>query len=80
MQFFDRAGALERLAPFAAHHGADFYGLPRPTATVSLERRPWTVPASEPFAAPGSPAGEDIVPFWAGRELDWRLVPGEPVA
>ncbi len=30
---FEDAGALDRLEAFASHHGADFYGLPRNTAS-----------------------------------------------
>ena len=69
-ELFDRAGALERLGPFAAHHGADFYRLPRTTATVVLERRTWTVPEEQPFPGGG------IVPYWAGRELAWQVCAG----
>jgi len=66
-ELFDRAGALERLEPFAAHHGADFYRLPRNRDTVVLERRAWTVPERADFPGGGS------VPYWAGRELAWRV-------
>jgi dihydroorotase len=67
-EFFERAGALARLEAFAAHHGADFYRLPRNRATLTLERRAWRVPESLAYAG-----GETIVPFWAGRELAWRV-------
>jgi dihydroorotase len=35
---FESAGALDRLEAFASFHGADFYGLPRNTETITLER------------------------------------------
>ncbi len=35
---FDNAGALDKLEGFASFHGADFYGLPRNTDTVTLKR------------------------------------------
>ena len=67
---FEAAGALDRLEAFAAQRGADFYGLPRPTGTVTLIREPWTVPASYPF-------GDDVVvPLRAGETVAWRVVDG----
>jgi len=68
-QAFEQAGALDRLQEFASHRGADFYGLPRNTGTVTLTRKAWTVPASYAFGA-----GE-IVPMFAGQQLDWQLLP-----
>jgi len=65
---FERAGALDRLEAFASHFGPDFYGLPRNTDKVSLERKPWKVPESIPVN------GEELVPLCAGGELAWRLV------
>ena len=67
-ELFEGAGALGRLEAFAAHHGADFYRLPRNRATLTLERRPWRVPESLAYAG-----GQTIVPLWAGRELAWRV-------
>lgn len=64
---FAAAGALERLEGFASHFGADFYGLPRNTAQVTLVAEPWTLPPTLPFGA-GS-----IVPLRAGESLAFRL-------
>jgi dihydroorotase len=65
---FDAAGALGALQGFAAHHGADFYGLARNRSTVTLVREEWTVPAAYAF-------GEDeVVPLRAGETVRWRLV------
>jgi dihydroorotase len=64
---FERAGRLDRLEAFASFHGADFYGLPRNTRTVVLERRAWTVPESFPFGA------DEVVPMGAGEPLEWKL-------
>ena len=36
---FEAAGALDQLEGFASFHGADFYGLPRNTGTVTLRAR-----------------------------------------
>jgi dihydroorotase len=64
---FDRAGALERLEAFASFHGADFYGLPRNTSTVTLKREAWIVPATYPFGE------HSLVPLCAGETMHWRL-------
>ena len=65
---FDNAGALDKLEGFASHFGADFYGLPRNTGTVTLKRESWTPPESYPF-------GEaELKPLRAGEALPWRLI------
>jgi Dihydroorotase len=61
---FDEAGALVALAPFLAARGADFYGLPRPTGLLSLEKKPWTLPAES----------DGVVPMLAGMKLGWSAV------
>ncbi|HWZ64556.1 MAG TPA: dihydroorotase [Steroidobacteraceae bacterium] len=66
---FEAAGALDKLEGFAACYGADFYGLPRNEATVTLRREPWQVPAHYPFA------GDELVPLRAGERIAWRLAP-----
>lgn len=63
---FERAGRLDRLEAFASHFGADFYGLPRNTERVTLEKAAWTIPEQLPF-------GDDaLVPLDAGGALQWR--------
>ena len=65
---FDNAGALDKLEGFASFFGADFYGLPRNTGTVTLKRESWTPPESYPF-------GEaELKPLRSGEALPWRLV------
>jgi dihydroorotase len=64
---FAAAGALENLEGFASLHGADFYGLPRNRATISLRAQPWDVPASYPFGS------EVLVPLRAGERIAWGL-------
>jgi dihydroorotase len=67
-EVFDQAGALGRLEAFASFNGADFYGLPRNSGTVTLERQPWQAPESFPF-------GEaQLKPLRAGETLSWRQV------
>ncbi len=64
---FEDAGALDRLADFAARFGADFYGLPHNTGTVTLVKEPHPIPESIPVG------DESIVPLRAGSETSWRL-------
>lgn len=64
---FEAASALDKLEAFASHHGADFYGLPRNAGKVTLERRPWKVPASYAFG------DETVVPLRAGQSIGWRV-------
>ncbi|MCC7547215.1 MAG: dihydroorotase [Burkholderiales bacterium] len=64
---FDAAGALDRLEGFASLHGADFYGLPRNTRRIVLERRPWSVPQEYAY-------GEHrLVPMRAGGDIGWAI-------
>lgn len=64
---FEQADALDRLEGFASFYGADFYGLPRNTDKVAIERADWTLPAEFPFA------DQTIVPLRAGEKLRWKL-------
>ncbi len=64
---FEQAGRLGALESFSSFNGADFYQLPRNRDTITLERRPWTVPASLPYGAGA------IVPMCAGETLEWQL-------
>ena len=65
---FDQANALDKLEGFASFHGADFYGLPRNTGTISLTKREQTVPKEIPFG------NETLIPFFAGETLSWTLL------
>jgi dihydroorotase len=72
---FEQVDALERLEGFAAHHGADFYRLPRNGGSITLERMPWRVDAGFPVAdaATGTPGMNEITPLRAGENIRWRL-------
>lgn len=65
---FDELNALDKFEGFASHHGADFYGLPRNTGTVTLVKEAWQVPEEIILAN-----GEPIVPFFAGETVQWRV-------
>lgn len=64
---FEQAGKLEQLEAFASFHGADFYGLPRNTGTITLTRESWLVP--EHYSL-----GDDrLIPLRAGESVHWQL-------
>jgi dihydroorotase len=64
---FDKAGALDKLEAFASFNGPAFYGLPRNTDRITLQRETWTLPAELPF-------GEaTIVPLNGGETIGWKL-------
>jgi dihydroorotase len=65
---FEAAGALDKLEGFASFYGADYYGLPRNTESVTLQREEWQVPTSVGF-------GEHrLVPLRAGETMTWKMV------
>ncbi|MDP2254324.1 MAG: dihydroorotase, partial [Thiobacillus sp.] len=65
---FEDAGALDKLEAFASFHGADFYGLPRNTDTITLKRESWDAPARLKLGE------ESLVPLRAGETIRWRAV------
>ncbi|MCG7564337.1 MULTISPECIES: dihydroorotase [Pseudoalteromonas] len=65
---FEEAGALDKLEGFASHFGPDFYGLPRNTDTITLEKNSWQVPDSYPLG------DTQVVPIKAGASIDWQVV------
>jgi len=65
---FDAAGALDKLEAFASFNGPAFYGLPRNSGTITLQRESWTPPESFAF-------GEaELKPLRSGEALPWKLV------
>lgn len=64
---FESAGSLDKLEAFASHYGPDFYGLPRNTDTITLNKQDWQLPESLPLGA------ETVVPLRAGETLNWKL-------
>ena len=65
---FDSVNALDQLEAFASFNGADFYGLPRNTGTITLKRESWTPPESYAF---GEAA---LKPLRSGEALLWKLI------
>ncbi len=66
-EVFEAAGALDRLEAFASFYGADFYGLPRNQARITLVKESWKVPDSLPMG------DGEVVPLHAGQEVTWKL-------
>lgn len=64
---FERAGKLEALEGFASLHGPAFYGLPRNSRKLRLERVEQQIPDELPLGE------ETIVPLAAGESLAWRV-------
>jgi dihydroorotase len=63
------ANAIDKLEGFASHYGADFYGLPRNTSTITLHRQPWQLPHSCQLG------DEELIPLYAGEQLQWQIIP-----
>jgi len=66
-EIFEELGILDKLEAFASFNGADFYGLPRNTDTITLVRELWTMPEHLPLA------DGTIVPLKAGETVHWRM-------
>jgi dihydroorotase len=64
---FDSVGAIDKLEGFASFHGADFYGLPRNSGTITLKRESWTVPETVPYG------DATLKPLRGGETIAWRL-------
>ena len=68
--FDDRRRARSPHQAFASLSGPAFYGLAPSSDTITLRRRPWSVPASYPYL------GEDPLVPRAGEQVSWKLVEG----
>ena len=66
-EVFEQAGRLSQLENFASVYGADFYGLPRNSDSITLVKQAWNVPAAYPFG------DGELVPYRAAEAVSWRL-------
>jgi len=65
---FESVNALDKLEGFASFYGADFYGLPRNSKKITLEKKSQLVPESFTL-------GEDqLIPLRAGETISWSLL------
>lgn len=67
-EIFEAANALDKLEGFASHYGPDFYGLPRNTSQITLQKQSWAMDNELPLA------DGTIVPFRAGQTINWQVV------
>ena len=67
MEVFETAGALDKLEAFASFFGPDFYGLPRNTDTITIQRSDWQLPARLPLG------DKHLTPLRAGETLNWTV-------
>ena len=66
-EVFEAQGQLDRLEAFASFNGADFYGLPRNTETVTLTKTEASVPITRPFG------DTEIRVLRGGETVAWSL-------
>ena len=66
-EVFEQADALHRLEAFASFHGPDFYGLPRNTGHITIQRLAWQTPVDFAYGR------ARLTPLRAGEWLPWKL-------
>ena len=64
---FDQEGALEHLENFTSRNGADHYGLPPNTDTITLVKKSWTVPETYTFGP------HTVTPLKFGESIPWSI-------
>lgn len=65
---FAAAEALDKLEAFASFHGPDFYGLPRNSDTITLQKQDWDIPENMEFGQ------SVVVPLRGGEVVGWKVV------
>ena len=65
---FEAMDALQHFEAFASFNGADFYGLPRNTGTITMTKQTWTLPEAVPFG------DAQLKPLRGGDTLAWKLL------
>jgi dihydroorotase len=68
-EVFDAEGTLDNLENFASLNGANFYGLPVNTDTITLIKQPQKIP--EKFTVAD---GTMLIPFRAGETIAWSIL------
>ena len=67
---FEEEGALDKLEAFASLNGPGHYGLPPNTDTITLEKRPWTVPVAMKVDGP-----DELALIYRGGEImAWQVI------
>jgi len=71
-------GALDRLVPFTSTNGRAFYQVGTENGMRSVTVRRERLRIMESLSLKGGDEEEvTVAPFWAGRELNWSIVPLE---
>ncbi|MDO4449670.1 MAG: dihydroorotase [Moraxella sp.] len=65
---FESVGALDKLENFASRFGANFYGLPVNTSTITLVKQEQVIPDNYPYLD-----GKSLTPLLAGQSLAWSV-------
>lgn len=69
-QVFEEEGKLHNLEAFASLNGARHYGMEPNTATITLEKTPWTAPEDVKVEGPE----ERALVYRGGETIPWRVV------
>ena len=67
-EVFEAEGKLDNLEAFASFNGPDFYGLPRNSDTITLNKETWSVPETLPLG------GDNVVPIRGGEDIGWKVI------
>lgn len=67
-ELFDQHDAMANLQSFVSGNAIRIHGLHPPDKSITLVRRPWTVPSSYQ-----DDTGLRVIPWEAGRELQWSM-------
>ena len=65
---FESVNALDKLENFASVFGANFYGLPVNTSTITLVKQEQVIPDNYPYLD-----GKSLTPLLAGQSLAWSV-------
>lgn len=71
-EIFEQQNALNQLENFVSRNGAQFYGVPLNTATITLQKQTWHMPAVLSEKHQGQSC--DIVPFRADEAIAWKCL------
>lgn len=69
----DSFGAIDKLRGFACEHGKKFYGIKddeNEGYKITLVKQKLSVPKSYHF---GNSSDAGVVPFWAGKDIMWKI-------
>ena len=67
-QAFESVHALDKLENFASRFGAEFYGFPINTGTITLVKQEQIIPQNYPYLD-----GKTLTPLLAGQTLSWSI-------